>query len=259
MKAIHFALLGAVTGALTATAVDLMPLGDAAGVTLLGHCLGMRTLGGCTGAPGELYLFPGLAFGLGFAILLWWHGRLRLPPRGSLCHRRHPRQRDVLFGITSEPARFPERFQRLCHGMLLLFADPAQHLGLDISIEGACPPVLEEAVLCAAHEFVGNALKHGMHMRLIGRISVSLTCRTEGVELVVTDDGWGLAAAQNSGEALGLAEQFQGTLSVGRRNNDTVAAILFRTMVWAWLSTTWTAIETACHPGGACDQSRSLG
>jgi two-component sensor histidine kinase len=117
--------------------------------------------------------------------------------------------------------------------MLSLFADPAQHLQLDISIEGSCPPELEMPALRATHEFVGNAVRHGMYVRLIGRISVSLTCRTEAVELVVIDDGWGPAAAPESEQGFGLirdlVEQFRGTFSVGRRDDKTVATITLRT------------------------------
>jgi two-component sensor histidine kinase len=142
---------------------------------------------------------------------------------------------DALFGITREPAAFPERFRTLCRSLLALFADAAQHLRLDIALEGTCPPELEMAALCATNELVGNAVKHGMHMRLIGQISVSLTCSAENVELVVIDDGWGAATAPKPGQGLGiardLAKQFHGTLSVGRNDGNTVATIMFRTTV----------------------------
>jgi two-component sensor histidine kinase len=141
---------------------------------------------------------------------------------------------DALFGITREPTPFLGRFHTLCHGLLSLFADAAQHLQLDISLEGTCPPELELAALCATHEFVGNAVKHGMYMRLIGQISVLLTCCAESVELVVTDDGWGPATAPKPGQGLNiaraLAEQFCGAINVGRRNDNTIATIMLRTM-----------------------------
>jgi len=141
---------------------------------------------------------------------------------------------DALFGITREPAAFPERFRALCRSLLALFADAAQHLRLDIALEGTCPPELEMAALCATNEFVVNAVKHGMHMRLIGRISVSLTCCAESVGLVVIDDGWGPAATPKPGQGFGiaraLAEQFHGTLGVGRHDDNTVATIMLRTM-----------------------------
>lgn len=76
---ILLALLGAVTGAFTAAAVDLVPLRDAGGIELFGHCLGMRRVNGCIGAPEAFYLFPGLIFGIGFGIALLWRRQLRIP------------------------------------------------------------------------------------------------------------------------------------------------------------------------------------
>jgi two-component sensor histidine kinase len=141
---------------------------------------------------------------------------------------------DTLFGVTSEPGPFAERLDTLCHGMLALFADPAQHLRFDISIEGTCPPDLEMPALRATHELVGNAVKHGMRMRLQGHVAVSVTGSIDGVILVVADDGWELTHLDNTGEGLGLArdlaEQFRGTLSVERRRDNTVATIILRTM-----------------------------
>lgn len=141
---------------------------------------------------------------------------------------------DMLFGVTSEPRPFPERLHTLCHGMLALFADPTQHLRLGISVEGTCPPELEMPALSTTHELVGNAVTHGMRMRLQGRVSVSLTCSLDEVMLVVVDDGWELTHLDNTAEGLGLArdlaEQFCGTLSVERRRDNTVATVMLRTM-----------------------------
>jgi two-component sensor histidine kinase len=141
---------------------------------------------------------------------------------------------DTLFGVTSEPSPFPERLRTLCHGMLTLFADPTQHLRLDISVEGTCPPELEMPALGATHELIGNAVKDGMRMRLQGRVTVSLTCSIDKVMLVVADDGWELTHLDNTGEGLGLTrdlvDQFCGTLSVERRKDNTVATIMLRTM-----------------------------
>jgi two-component sensor histidine kinase len=141
---------------------------------------------------------------------------------------------DTLFGVASEPRPFPERLDTLCHGMLALFADPTQHLRLDISIEGNCPPELEMPALSAAHELVGYAVKNAMRMRLQGRVSVSLTRGIDGVMLVVADDGWEATHLDDTCEGLGLArdlaEQFCGTLSVERRRDNTVATIVLRTV-----------------------------
>jgi hypothetical protein len=71
VKAIPLILLGAVTGALAAAAIDLLPLGDAGGIELFDRCLGMRGVSRCTS-------FPGLIFGIGFAFLLVARRQLRL-------------------------------------------------------------------------------------------------------------------------------------------------------------------------------------
>jgi hypothetical protein len=44
---------------------------------------------------------------------------------------------------------------------------------------------------------VGNAVLHGMYMRLLGTIVVSLCISTDSaVSLQVRDDGWGSGAAE---------------------------------------------------------------
>jgi two-component sensor histidine kinase len=139
---------------------------------------------------------------------------------------------DTLFGITREPGLFLDRLRTLCHGIVSLFADPAQHLMVDIAMEGVCPSGLENAALRAVHEFVGNAVKHGMRMRLLGRVSVSLSCSADELELVVADDGWGLAPEAHKGQGIGiardLADEFGGTVSLERRSGSTVATIVLR-------------------------------
>ena len=80
MNAIRFALLGAASGALATGAVDLLHLGAAPGLMLFGNCFGVDYRDGrCIGAPGATYVFPGLIFGLLFALFLRRAGRLRRP------------------------------------------------------------------------------------------------------------------------------------------------------------------------------------
>src|SRR5690242_2755313 len=80
MKALAVALLGAISGALAAGTTNLLPLGDAPGVRLFGHCFGLDDRAGrCVGTTGGLYLFPGLVFGLGFAIFLGLRRQLGWP------------------------------------------------------------------------------------------------------------------------------------------------------------------------------------
>jgi len=114
---------------------------------------------------------------------------------------------DVLFGLTREPGPMAERLRSLCTCLLTLFTDPDQSIALDVVVDGVCPPELCESVLRVAHEFVGNALKHGMRLRSQGAIVVRLTCDRRGrIVLRVTDDGLGAAAGSDGGgEGLRLA------------------------------------------------------
>jgi hypothetical protein len=64
MRLARYAILAAATGALTATSILYLQLGT-----------GSRH-------SGEFYVYPGLIFGLAFAILLWAEGRLK--PAGAI-------------------------------------------------------------------------------------------------------------------------------------------------------------------------------
>ncbi len=116
---------------------------------------------------------------------------------------------DALFGMTREPPPITERLRALCDGMVGLLATQEQQIALDIRVEGVCPPALEMPVLRIAHEFVGNAVKHGMRLRLIGRIGVTVQEDGRGrVALTVTDDGWGPCRGRAMvGQGLGLARE----------------------------------------------------
>ena len=48
-----------------------------------------------------------------------------------------------------------------------------------------------DAAARVAHELLGNAVKHGMRARLVGRIAARVVSDEGRVLLTVTDDGWG--------------------------------------------------------------------
>ena len=110
---------------------------------------------------------------------------------------------DALFGLTREPGLLPLRLRGLGEAVIGLLGDPDQLLSLDVAVEGRCPPALEEVVLRVAHELLGNAVKHGMHARLVGRIAVTLASGPRGTRLVVADDGWGWGCEPGRGERQG--------------------------------------------------------
>lgn len=69
-------------------------------------------------------------------------------------------------------------------------------VGLTLTIDGACPPDHQEAILRAIPELVGNAVAHGFYERPNGHVDVWLTCRNHSeTRLDVVDDGWGFEVA----------------------------------------------------------------
>lgn len=139
---------------------------------------------------------------------------------------------NALFGMTCEPGPFPVRLRGLGEAVIGLLGDPDQTLSLDVAMEGRCPAVLEEVVLRVAHELLGNAVKHGMYMRLVGRIRVDVASGPRGTRLVVADDGWGNCHRPGHGQGLGLVRAlvapFGGTLDTrsGRDGGFTAAVDL---------------------------------
>jgi two-component sensor histidine kinase len=137
---------------------------------------------------------------------------------------------DALFGFTRAPAPFAERLGSLCESVAALLRGPDQDIRVVVVLDGPCPPALQETVLRVAHEFVGNAVKHGMHTRLAGRIEVRLEGDEEGrVRLAVVDDGWGCAGQPPAGEGLSLARLLAaregGTVALGRSGGRTAATL----------------------------------
>lgn len=127
---------------------------------------------------------------------------------------------DALFGLTHAPGAMEDRLRSVAEATLELMADPDQIIRLEVVQEGDCPPALRQTVLRAAHEMVGNAVKHGLHARLLGHVRLRLTSDEGWTRLVVEDDGWGYAGARDGGEGLGLlralAAQHEGTTTLHR-------------------------------------------
>lgn len=136
---------------------------------------------------------------------------------------------DALFGITDCPAPMSERLRVISDSTLQMFADGTQVIRLDVTASDDCPAPLQQLVLRVAHEFVANAVKHGMHARLIGKIGVRLARGADGAtSLIVTDDGWGFCDSPDAGDGLGIANDLAasagGTISL-RRTSVTTAEL----------------------------------
>ncbi len=130
---------------------------------------------------------------------------------------------DALFGFTKAPDPLEQRLTSLGRSVVELLCDPGQLIDVDVIVQGHCPRSLDEVIVRVAHELVGNAVKHGMHVRLVGRIDIAVRTVGQMTTLTVSDDGWGYSAAAQPGEglsvAMALAEPFGGTLQM-RRDRD---------------------------------------
>ena len=141
---------------------------------------------------------------------------------------------DALFGLTSAPGPLDMRLTALCNAIVALLAHPKQTISIDVTVAGTCPEALQAVVVQVAHEMVGNAVKHGLHMRLTGRISLRLWAGGTGeaedtsITLMVSDDGWG-PRKTTEGDGLpimrALAGQYGGSVSLSRDDGWTSARL----------------------------------
>jgi two-component sensor histidine kinase len=115
---------------------------------------------------------------------------------------------NALFGLTGAPGSMAERLRQLSGAVVDMMRGADQVIRVGVSVRGNCPPALREAVLRSAHELLGNAVKHGMKSRPVGRIAVRLASDCDTTVLTVIDNGWGFNGAPRSGEGLTLARSF---------------------------------------------------
>ena len=137
---------------------------------------------------------------------------------------------DALFGMTGAPRPMEERLRTLCKSTIELLGDPDQIIRLDLAVGGECPEHLCDTVLRAAHEMLGDAIRHGLQERMLGRIVVRLVIATRETRLSIEDDGWDFGAAREEDETLSLtqalAEQHGGTSSLRRIGDGTRAELV---------------------------------
>lgn len=143
-----------------------------------------------------------------------------------------------LIGDLLDPAKGQltprDRLNAVCQNMLLVHGDPDAEIDLRVVADSGCPAALEEVVLAVAEMFVSNAICHGLHARLLGRIDVRLVATASGTALSVSDDGWGMGGTDveiaTSGGGLAharvLAEQHGGTIRVHRSGGRTMAELV---------------------------------
>ena len=136
---------------------------------------------------------------------------------------------DALFGLTHAPSPLEVRMQAMARAVVALMADGDQEIEVTVKVDGVCPASYDDVLVRVAHELINNAVKHGMQLRLVGRIEVGIDASAQGVTLTVVDDGWGPCANAGRGEGLRiahlLAEQHGGVLSLDRDRCRTVARL----------------------------------
>ncbi len=144
---------------------------------------------------------------------------------------------DALFGLTREPGPFAHRLETLCDGVVGLASETDQYVTVSCTVAADPPAALADTVLRVAHEFVSNAVKHGMHMRLLGRIEVAVAETAGGFVLKVVDDGWGCGGAPLSGEGLSVAQMLAdacgGAVSLERVGERTISRLEFARVIHA--------------------------
>jgi two-component sensor histidine kinase len=127
------------------------------------------------------------------------------------------------------PTPVEARLEGLTEAIVELLRDGAQTIRTEVKVVGTCPEPFVPVVLQVAEEMVDNAVRHGMRLRLVGYILVSLWASPGyRVNLTVRDDGWGPGAAEpGEGHSIiaGLAGQFGGSVSLTRNGPWTVAAM----------------------------------
>lgn len=134
---------------------------------------------------------------------------------------------DALFGLTPELAPVENRLHSLVDATIGLLSDGTQTIRSEIEVIGRCPEPLIPVVLQVVHEMVGNAVLHGMHMRLLGKIIVSLRISADkALNLQVCDDGWGPGTAE-AGEGRSIIARLVrlrgGSVSLERKAGWTLA------------------------------------
>ena len=137
---------------------------------------------------------------------------------------------DTLFGLTSSPGPLDARLEAMSRAVVGLMADDDQEIAVEVVVRGSCPEYADVLVQ-VAHELVGNAVKHGMTLRMVGRIGLTVAVEDAGVTLTVADDGWGFceADAGSRGDGLRIAQllarQHGGSFELRRDRCQTIATL----------------------------------
>jgi two-component sensor histidine kinase len=136
---------------------------------------------------------------------------------------------DALFGFVRHPGSLRDRLLAVSDGLVDLLGEDAATIRVAISVKCRASAAHDDLLVRVAHELIGNAIKHGMHQRLLGRIRIEAQEEDGQIVLTVTDDGWGLDKDPTSGEGLSIVDALlgpvKGTFQLRRAGQLTVARI----------------------------------
>ena len=139
---------------------------------------------------------------------------------------------DALFGLTREPGMLRERLLALSENLVVLLAGDRATINVAVTMQGTPAREHDTLLVRLAHELVGNAVRHGLHERASGTITLDVRETAGGIVLAVTDDGWGFSTGgPQAGEGLSIVDVLLfgvgGRCTLGRTGNRTIATVEF--------------------------------
>ena len=137
---------------------------------------------------------------------------------------------NALFGLTHAPGNLADRLWSVAQASLQLLGDSFAEIDIVVNVQCAPCAEREDLLVRVAHELIGNAIKHGMHQRLLGTITITVQDMPNSLVLTVADNGWGCATpTENTGEGLSivnaLLRRAGGTFNLRRTLDRTIASV----------------------------------
>src|ERR1700736_5569287 len=120
--------------------------------------------------------------------------------------------RSTIVGKRSRSPSLRSPFERLllesCERIVASGRSRELVVQLELRIEGFCPVTHEKTVLRVVDELLSNAMEHGFYNRQRGHVLVHVAGRAAvGVQVSVSDDGWGFDSPIVDGNGFRLLRQ----------------------------------------------------
>ena len=136
---------------------------------------------------------------------------------------------DALFGFTQLPGSLGDRLLDMSEGLIDLLSEDAATIRVALSVQCTAAAPMNDLLVRVAHELVGNAIKHGMHQRLLGEIAIKVGEEQGQIILTVADDGWGPERNAEIGQGLSIVDALlrpvHGSCQLRRDGRSTVVRV----------------------------------